>query len=288
MKPIALAAACALLLVACQSNDHGEPQYRGNTTADSTGYAGAGAAEPPGSKLVKTAALELQVGDVQSGARALTVLAKDMGGALRQQHLSANEGATRRLKQSNDSVLLLHALEPSASLTLRVPAERLDEFLFAAAQVAAFVRGSDFDVDDRTLDYVSAQWRADARRRLLENPATSRKVTATTSALEVRDEEIGQRLEGRSIDEAVRYSIVRVELAQPPLLRREVIVNSDLDSYTPPFGSRLADALARGWGWFAGLLVAGAHLWVFLLVGTLLWIAWRRWGKTGIRVQPAK
>ncbi|RYD93340.1 MAG: DUF4349 domain-containing protein, partial [Sphingobacteriales bacterium] len=102
------------------------------------------------------------------------------------------------------------------------------------------------------------------------------------------DEQIGQRLEQRAIDDAVRFSTVRVELEQPPVLRREVRVNDNLDAYTPAFSTRLGEALGRGWELFSGLLIALAHLWVFLLAGVAGWAALRYWGKGRARVQPAK
>lgn len=290
MKRILAVTIALLFFASCRTNDEGSPHYEG-AAADSSGYAGGSAdtaSVGAGSKLVKTAALQVQVRDVHSGTHALAVLAESMGGALRHQHLAATETAMRTLKQGRDSVLLLRALAPTASLVIRVPSARLNEFLFAAGDLASFVQGSDYDVDDRTLDYQSAQERADARRRFLESAATSRKVTGSTTALAIRDEEIGERLEQRGIDDAVRYSTVRVELTQPPLLRREVIVNGNLDDYNPPFGSRLADALLAGWDWAAQLLLAAAHLWVFLLAAILTWGLLRNWGKSRSRVQPAK
>ncbi|RYY85997.1 MAG: DUF4349 domain-containing protein [Chitinophagaceae bacterium] len=297
MKKLALASALAMLFVACQHADESaQKQYA--PAADSTGYAGSGSpaetadtvasGAAPESKLVKTAALQLQVADVHSGTRALTELAKGLGGGLRHQHVGANESSSRELKMGTDSLLVLHALAPSASLTLRVPSAKLDEFLFEAARVASFINSSDLDVDDRTLDFVAAEWRAAARQQFLESPGTSRKVTGSTTALNIRDEQIQQRLEQRGIDDAVRYSTVRVELAQPPLLRREIVVNNNLDAYTPSFGSRLWESMERGWEMFAAVLLFGAHLWVFLLAGVLVWVAIRKWGRPLARVQPAK
>ncbi|RYY39269.1 MAG: DUF4349 domain-containing protein [Chitinophagaceae bacterium] len=298
MKKIALASFVVLLFSACQQAGKSEQQDFA-PIADSTGYAGAGngyqeatdtiaSGTGPDSKLVKTAALQLQVADVHTGTRALSDLAKSMGGGLRHQHVAANESATRELKKGDDSLLVLHALAPTASVTLRVPSSKLDEFLFEASRVASFIQSSDLDIDDRTLDYVSAQWRAAARQQFLENPGTSRKVTGSTTALAIRDEQIGQRIEQRGIDDAVRFSTVRIELAQPPLLRREVVVNNNLEAYTPSFASRLGDSLLRGWELFASVLLFGANLWVFILAGLLIWVAVRKWGKLQVRVQPAK
>ncbi|GAB4093690.1 DUF4349 domain-containing protein [Flaviaesturariibacter terrae] len=292
MKQLALAAA-VLLLASCQHAANENPQYSGKEMADTTGYAGAVtadtiAAAAPGSKLVKTAALQLQVASVHEGSRALTELAKSLGGALRRQHVAANETGRRELKRGADSLLVLHALAPSAALTVRVPSDRLDEFLFEAARVASFVQSSDLDVDDRTLDFVSAQWRAENRARFLASSRTSPKVTGSTQGLVIRDEEAGQRLDQRAIDDVVRYSTVRIELAGAPLLRREVIADTNLDSYSPGFGSRLGDALKNGWGLFENLLVAGANLWVFLLAALLAWAGWRKWGIAKTRVQTVK
>ncbi|RYD87689.1 MAG: DUF4349 domain-containing protein, partial [Sphingobacteriales bacterium] len=128
MKPIAFAAAALLMLTACQRNE--SPQYKTDEVADSTGYTGAiadtvaGAA--PDTKLVKTASLDLQVSDVHAGSRTLAGLAHRLGGALRQQRVSANEQSSRSLNKGQDSLLVLHSLAPSASLSLRIPSDRLE------------------------------------------------------------------------------------------------------------------------------------------------------------------
>jgi hypothetical protein len=281
MKRLATAAACLLLIASCQDRANEAPGAEGIQQLNNKTIreAAADSAEVLAPKLVKTAGLQLRVSDVNSGSQALSELVRSYGGSISHLHLEAPETTRRELPRGEDSLQVLQAIAPSASVTLRVPSEKLEAFLFDATKGSSFVHSSDFDVDDRTLSYVEAQWRATARERFLASKNTSTKVTGTAVSLNIRDEVIDEQLEQRRIDASVRFSVVHLDLSQPPLLRREVIVNTNLEHYTPPFSSRLADSMLGGWGLFESLVIAGAWLWVFFLAAGLscvIYMLWKR------------
>jgi hypothetical protein len=269
----------ALALAGCQRNDEngfsGSPQGR-NETADSTGVGSLGANTE---KLVKKADLRFEVADVQQGSQALDKLARGMGGTLRYLRLEAEETGSRSLPRGTDSVQVLRTFIPKAQLTLLVPAQQLQEFLYGAAQLSSFLRYSELQIDDQTLNYLQAQWRNEARQKVLAHASERSRSHIDSAGLAVMDDIIDNRVAQRSIDGQVRYSTISLELSQAPILRRSVVVNSDLDAYSLPFGQRMGAALAGGWRIFEGLLLAGAQAWTLLLLGLGAWIAWRKWGR---------
>ncbi|TCJ13164.1 DUF4349 domain-containing protein [Flaviaesturariibacter flavus] len=275
MKLPAFLAAGLVLLAACQNQSaEQKDQSPGYESADTMAVAGNGITP----KLVKKAQLQFEVASVQQGSRAIGQLARGLGGSVTQIEIKAEEGATRTLPRAGgDSLLQLQTLHPTASLAVQVPAGRLEEFLYGAAQLSSFSRYSSLTIDDNTLAYLETQWRAEARKKMLAGPRTVKRYDSTGLAL--TDDIITRRIGMESIDAQVRYSTVTLQLDQPPLVRRSVICNTDLDAYGLPFGQRMRDALESGWQLFARVLLAGAHLWVFIVLAILGWTAWRRRGR---------
>jgi hypothetical protein len=286
MKIVALIAASMLLLAGCQQSGvngiSGEPQGDYGT-ADTTGVAGPASAAP---KLVKRAELQFEVGDVQQGSQALGRLVRGMGGSLSYVRLDAEETASRSLPKGSDSVQLLQAVSPKAQLTVRVPAQHLEEFLYGAAQLSSFLRFSELRIDDQTLNYLESQWRSEARRKVLAAASGRSTKRIDSAGLAITDDIIGNRLLQREIDGQVQYSTVNLALTQAPVLRRTVIVNSDLDAYALPFPERLKGALAGGWRIFENLLLAGAQAWTLLLLAIGAWFGYRKWLRRQAVTQP--
>jgi hypothetical protein len=278
MKVPAFIVAGVLLLSGCQQYTNGAPEG-GYQTADSTGInapAGTGAETP---KLIKRAELQFEVADVQAGTQALGRLARNMGGVLSYVRVASEETSSRSLPHGADSVQVLHAIAPKAQLTVRVPAERLEEFLYGAARASSFLQYSELQVDDLTLNYLESQWRTGAREAVLARASGSGKGRIDSAGLAVMDDIITNRIAQRTIDGAVRYSTVSVALTQPPVLRRSVIVNSNLEAYGLPFGQRLGAAFVSGWKIFEAILLTGAQAWALLLCIAAGWIAYRRWAR---------
>ncbi|RYZ22441.1 MAG: DUF4349 domain-containing protein [Chitinophagaceae bacterium] len=291
MKRSALLAAGLLLLVACQqpmSEQKGYSPGAGYEAADTvssdTGIPGVSAANAA-PKLVKKAQLQFEVASVQQGSQAVGQLARGLGGSVTRVEIAAQEREVRTLPQGQDSLLQLRALAPTASLAVLVPTTNLEEFLYSAAQLSSFLKYSSLTIDDQGLAYLETQWRAEARRKMLAGPRPAKRYDSTGLAL--TDDVITRRVQLESIDAQVRYSTVTLELTQPPLVRRSTIVNADLDSYGLPFGRRMLDALDSGWQLFARILIAGTHLWVFILIAAGAWIFWRRRLRQWIAGAPA-
>lgn len=227
-------------------------------------------------KLVKTAATDIKVRDVEQSVRAVSVLAQKSGGMLTLQHLEAVEQGRRELKLSADSLLVITAVAPRANITARIPSGNLEAFLFGVADLGYFTGSSHLQVDDKSLLYLENALKQKNRADVLTQPAGKRRSTATTlQAIAVKDEAIEQNMANRTIDAEVNYSTVNLTLFQNPVVRKEVIANTNIEGYQPPFGRRLGNALADGWQYFLSFVVAVAHLWLFILSGCIVYAGYK-------------
>ncbi|RYY97288.1 MAG: DUF4349 domain-containing protein [Chitinophagaceae bacterium] len=279
MRTLLLLGALVATVSACnQQEGYAPEQAQSDSVAAGGGYglpADTAAAAGDPVKIVKTAGLRMKVGDVYAGTKDIAGLVRGLGGTVSHQELLANEGAHKEWVIAGDSVQVLTAAHPAADLVVRVPSERLEEFVFAVSDRARFLHSSALDIDDRSLAYLEAYLRQQAREGFLKATPASVKGRGDERRVALRDEAISQALAQRQIDRDVRWSTVRLALWQDPVLRREVRVNTDMDSYGPPFGARFLQGLGRGWSGFLTVLVGLAHLWPFLLVAAAAWLVYR-------------
>ncbi|GAA4341222.1 DUF4349 domain-containing protein [Flaviaesturariibacter amylovorans] len=278
MRILLLAGALVATLSACNTNEGYAPE---KIMSDSTGTgfgipvdtAAATAGDPV--KIVKTAGLRMKVTDVYAGTKDIAALVRGLSGTVSHQEIRTNEGAGKEWALGADSVQAVTVYHPGAELVVRVPSERLEEFVFAVSDRARFLHSSVLDIDDRSLAYLEAYLRQQNRQAYLEATPATVKGGGDGRRVAVADEAITQAIRQRQINTDVRWSTVRLSLWQDPVLRREVRANTDMDAYGPSFGARLRSGLADGWNGFLVLLIGLAHLWPFLLLAAGAWLIYR-------------
>jgi ribosomal protein L12E/L44/L45/RPP1/RPP2 len=272
--------ACTMLTVflfACneKSGTNGNEKYTEvNVSADSANIAGV----PPGEvKLVKTAAINFKVKNVEQSIRSVSSLVKSFGGMIYSQDLQAEENDRKELKMSPDSLLVISSYTPRAELTLRVPSEHLEEFMFNAADLGYFTQSNNLNIDDKSLSYLENALKEKNRKEVLAQGLVKRNTAATAGkTIEIKDDVIDKIIENRTIDAEAKFSLVNISLFQNPLVRKEIIANYVISDYQLPVSQKFADALKAGWQYFLALLLLLTHLWVFILLATILIFIYRK------------
>ncbi|RYD51010.1 MAG: DUF4349 domain-containing protein [Sphingobacteriales bacterium] len=276
MKRLTLLIASIWLLLAtgCQNaSTEKAASYESVAAADGASAVDAAEIAADSVKLVKTGALQLQVADVDRVTRELTQLTQTLGGRLFHQELTYQTLNRREVKLSEDSLLLVEALEPQALLSVRIPAQNLDAFLFGATDKSLYPLSRSLDIDDQSLRYLENVLKVRNRTETLNNGSS--KGLSKNGRVAMGDEAIDQTLANRQIDADVRYSVVNLQLKQHPIIRKETVANTDISAYRLPAGKRFAMALGEGGRVFADVLFALLHLWVFILIGVGILMLYR-------------
>ena len=129
-------------------------------------------------------------------------------------------------------------------------------------------------IDDKSLDYLASHLKEQNRMQFLKSVGNKNVKGATSFGLiETKDEAIENEIAKRQIDADVKYSVIQLRLYQNSLVRREVIANDSIEEYKLPFSKSLGNAFYNGWEIFLNLILALAHLWMFIIAGTLAWLA---------------
>ena len=105
-------------------------------------------------KLVKTAGLHCKVHDVEKSTRAVSAIAQQFGGMVFNLSMEYEETGRNELPLSADSLMIVTVATPQANITIRMPSQNLEAFMYGVADIGYFTRSSTLNIDDRSLQYL--------------------------------------------------------------------------------------------------------------------------------------
>ena len=275
MKP--LFAFHGLLLFICL-NSCNNSHFNAYNTADSTFT---NLLEKDSIKLVKTAGINVKVKDARQSIAAISRLAGSLGGSIYHQNLQSDQNQTKELKISADSIMVVSAFTIHADINVKIPASRLEIFIDSVLNLSSVVINSRFDVDDKTLEYLSNELKQQNRIQIL-NAGKHRniKVSEAEFALEYKDQITDQEIAKRQINKDVQYATVNLNLTQNPVITRETLVNYCLSDYNVPFNQSLKASFLSGWEGFLKVIIVLIQFWVFLVLLLITLLCYRYFLRT--------
>ena len=218
-------------------------------------------------KLVKTAGLHCKVHDVEKSTRAVSAIAQQFGGMVFNLSMEYEETGRNELPLSADSLMIVTVATPQANMTIRMPSQNLEAFMYGVADIGYFTRSSTLNIDDRSLQYLENNLKQQSRTAVITGSSLRRDKSFThTRAIQVKDDVIDKQLANKSIDAQVNYSTVSLTLYQNQVIRKEVVANYAVADYQLPFSQRLGNAISNGWQMFQSFLLVLAHLWMFVFI----------------------
>jgi hypothetical protein len=227
-------------------------------------------------KLIKTAAIDFKVKNVQQTATKITALTEGLGGMVMHQQIASSPESSEDIRMSTDSILRVTAFSTKADITAKVPSTLLQKFIDSVATMGIYVAGRNLDITDKSLDYLSAQLKLKSRAELVSQQKNGKVIIKDPAkVLNLQDDMIDQQIGNRQIDDAVKNSVVVLSFYQSATVTKEMIANDDPTAYKLPFFKRLALAAGNGLAVFADVLIGIANAWLFILAGGAAWLTIR-------------
>ena len=139
------------------------------------------------------------------------------------------------------------------------------------------------DIEDRSLDYLSAQLKLRDRRELTSQQKSGIiKIKDPADVLALKDDIVDKQIDNLRTNDQVKYSVIELSFYQSNSILTEIIANDDPSAYDPPVFKRLGLAFVNGWNVFMDVLIGLVNLWVFLLAGAAIWFVvkhYKKWFK---------
>ncbi|MEJ6979387.1 DUF4349 domain-containing protein [Pedobacter sp. P351] len=259
------------LIYSCNSN-HSEKELL-NTAADTVSASGL---TGDAVMLIKTASIDFKVNNVFDSAKRIANTARSMNGVIINRHIESIDENSKRLEISDDSVQVISSYIIRANMLVRVPTAKLDQFIEEVSATAAYIQNSQLHIEDKSLDYLSAEMKKQNRRQLLKNEAgKNHKTDETITLADQTDQLIEQQIQNKKIDADVNYSTIQLSFFQNALIRSEVVANNKLSDYRLPFAKSMNNAFFNGWNYFLTFIIAIANLWMFIVAGIMVVFSYR-------------
>jgi hypothetical protein len=266
---VLLAALC--LLGACKGRENYEA-INNDTVSAST----ADSATSSAPLLVKTAEMRMKVKNVTTTSEHIASLIRSYGGMITHHHMESSAAGSRDIRLSNDSVKRVSSFYTTADITVKIPADSLQQFMNRVGKMGVYVNVRNLDIEDKTFDYLSSKLKLDSRTQLIKQQKKGKIVIKDPSAvLWLKDDMVDEKINNSRINDAVKYSVVDLNLYQSNTIIQEVIANDDPGAYQETFINRMVMAFANGWSLFTGFIIGLANLWVFIIAGYALWMLFK-------------
>lgn len=274
MKPLPLLLIATFLTAfSCQQNDgkHSTDHLdRGlSDTTSVTGLSGDSA------KLVKTASVHFKVKEVEKSTIAISGVVRKYRGAVHYQNFRSPQTGRKELKVSDDSLLVITTASPQADMTIRIPSNALESFLFEVIDMGYHTDDITLRIDDKSLYFLENELKRKNRIAAVTGRQQNADSNVTWRTLQVKDEAVAQFITNKAIDADVAYSTIQLVLFQNAVVQKEMIANYDIADYQLSLSTRIGHAFYKGWEVFLNLWVALLHLWPFAMLGIGLYAGWR-------------
>ena len=261
----------AVMAASCKSKG----DYKAlNASSSDSALVAADSVSPQQPKLVKTADMRFKVKNVEQTSENITSLTTKYNGMVMHHDMTASAEQTSDTRLDNDSVMRVSRFNTNADMTVKIPSEKIEEFLDAVSHMSIYVNVRRMDIEDKSLDYLSSQMKLSSRKELVSQQKAGRIVFKNPDAvLDLKDGLVDEQINNRKIDDEVKYSVISLDFYQSNTISKEIIVNDDPETYKLPFGNRLLIAFGDGWSIFKELLILLADMWVFIIAGIGVWVA---------------
>ncbi|HVW96520.1 MAG TPA: DUF4349 domain-containing protein [Mucilaginibacter sp.] len=259
------------LLIACSHSKPGEFASNADTSAVFQN-----AVNDTAQKLFKTSDMQFKVKNVQQSAEKIATITKNFHGMIMHQRIISSNNGIRDIGGDADSLLRITSLSIRGEMTVKVPAEKLFEFMNEIARLSIVTDSRSTDISDQSLSYLSATMKLKNRTDLIKQQKNGKVIIKNpTDVLLLKDDMVDQQIGNRLIDDEVKNSIVSLSFYQNNTIHREIVVNDDINNYRQPFFKRLGISIRESFVLFGDAIVSLAKVWIFIAVAAGLWVAYR-------------
>src|ERR1700759_3544235 len=227
-------------------------------------------------RFIRTASLKCKVNKAEEALRDIELETRMLGGFVTFSHLQNSIGDSNSISISNDSSLQSIHYRTEAMLTIRVPDCRMDSLLDDVGKLSSVMLNREIRSDDVRMQILAnrlSQQRAIKINRRLEADLNARRdklseIEQVEKTMEEKDEAADNaKLSNLTLDDAVKFSTVSVEIYQDPVIvYKEIAREKILTGYQAPFLTQLEESFSYGWALVEYLILSLTKNWSVLVL----------------------
>ena len=235
--------------------------------------------EVEGKKFVRKADVNMEVSDVYQATIYIENALKEMGGFVTLSNYRSEVLEEKVFPQSDEKSMLVREYITKNQMQVRVPTEKLSDFLKQLNDKNIFLRERIITAEDVSTNIKMAELE---KQRMAKHKAQLSQQTNTiknAEAVNENERELNyQKINDLNLADELKYSTVEIYLSEPKSKISQVEIpntKSLKNKYQGGFGYSIKEAFADGFYGFQQFLILVAHAWMFILAGILGIFVWR-------------
>ena len=235
--------------------------------------------EVEGKKFVRKADVNMEVSDVYQATIYIENTLKEMGGFVTLSNYRSEVLEEKVFPQSDEKSMLVREYITKNQMQVRVPTEKLSDFLKQLNDKNIFLRERIITAEDVSTNIKMAELE---KQRMAKHKAQLSQQTNTiknAEAVNENERELNyQKINDLNLADELKYSTVEIYLSEPKSKISQVEIpntKSLKNKYQGGFGYSIKEAFADGFYGFQQFLILVAHAWMFILAGILGIFVWR-------------
>lgn len=221
-------------------------------------------------KFIKTADVNMEVKDVYNATIAIEKSVQDLGGFVTKSNLQSNVAYEETYNTSDTEAMLIKKYKTENTMQVRVPTEKLGEFLTAINTSKLFLNSRTINAEDVTANIKYSELEAKRNQKTSENID---KIKANKDKVTLDDNNMTegnlQKLNTMSMADNLKYSTVDIYIKEPKLRIAEIAVtNTDSidNKYKYNFIHDAKDGFVYGFYLIQRIIVGLINIWPIVLI----------------------
>lgn len=240
-----------------------------------------------GKELIVTAHADFKVADVVKSKDIIENLTRQHGGYVALSKTTNIESGSRTFIKGEQNVTVTTYYR-QATMTLRIPRQKMSAFLKQIEQQVAFLNEQTFSAQDVTLDIYREQLASQLNRDMARDLAQERlnsqndtdqssQVDSITATYAARQQQEYAQLEQMNIADKIKYSTIDLVFSQPASSYKETTQNLDslIEAERPSFTEQVSTAFIEGWEMLKTALITLIQLWWLVILGGIFYLLYR-------------
>lgn len=275
----------AMLIIGCKKSEAGENSAFADAnskeismSADSVSVAATQTVE--GKQFVKTAEVDMEVKDVYGATISIEKHLISLGGFVTQSRMEAHTLSENTYNISDESSMLIRKFQNQNKMQVRVPTEKLGEFLDFINDKKVFLNSRIISAEDVTaninLSKLEAERQAKTSTNISELKSGKDKVNLDDKNMSQAN---SQKYSDEILADQLKYSTVDIFIKEPSTSVAKIpIVNTkNIDNeYKYNFFFDVKNAFVEGFYLIQQIFVFLISIWPIILIGGLVFYFWRR------------
>ena len=231
-------------------------------------------------EFIKTADVNMEVKDVYDATISIEKSLKDLGGFVTSSRLNSQTISEETFNTSNEHAILVRKFQTENTMQVRVPSEKLGEFLNLINNKKVFLNSRVILAEDVTSNIKLAKLEEKRNAKTAEN---IHKLKTNTDKVSMIDDNLSegnlQKISTYEMSDLLKYSTVDIFIKEPKLRIAEIAVTNtrNIDNkYKFNFFYDVKNAFVEGFYLIQRLIVGLVSIWPILVIASLIFYFLRK------------